>query len=252
MDLQVQAYHIGKRIIFSQDKPLFREKAVKSDSTYRLYKNGGDSYIYLKDFGAIVFVNCPEAQVSKILSDFGSAEERFHEVFVLNVDERNEMRADFDKIYIPSIDIDLMHIICLNIAQSLALDQYQNEVDVLLEKTRIMTKNLERTGRIDYSRRKLARFIGEIMNLRSRIADNLYIFEAPPLAWKEATLSEMDEVMNREFDFRNRHMAVQHSLSVVRDIHEFLNNLLQHKHSSLLEWIIIILILFEVVHIFIK
>ncbi len=251
MEFRIRAYHIGKRLDLTHVDSLFSLRAAKSDPTYRLIVPNENTFYYFKDFGAVITINATQVERDEVLSKLGANTDTFEE-FTLHVDPSESLRADFNTIWIPELNLDLLHIICLNIAQSLALDQYQKEVDILLEKTRVITTQLEKLGKINNSQRKLARFSGEIMNLRNRMADNLYIFETPPLAWKDLQLSEMDEILNLELDFGNRHRAIQHSLLVVKDNHEFFNNLLQHKHSSLLEWIIIILILFEVIHIFIK
>ena len=55
--------------------------------------------------------------------------------------------------------------------------------------------------------------------------------------------------LNEELDFKNRFASIQHSLDIVKENLELFKDILQHKHSSLLEWIIIILILFEVIHV---
>jgi uncharacterized Rmd1/YagE family protein len=64
-------------------------------------------------------------------------------------------------------------------------------------------------------------------------------------------LSQLDTMLSEELDFKNRYHGMQSSLNVIRENHEFYKDMLQHKHSSMLEWIIIILILFEIVQIFI-
>ena len=174
-----------------------------------------------------------------------------HETYVLNVDSSKEVSVEFDQITIPAIDLELIHIIVLNLAQSSILNHYQSMTNNLMEETRELSSHLEITGKVKLTRKRLAKYIGQSMNLRNKIADNLYIFEAPPLAWTDIRLSQLDTKLSEELDFKNRYHGVQSSLNVIHDNHEFYKDMLQHKHSSLLEWIIIILILFEVVQIFI-
>lgn len=252
MEQRIKAFHLGHRLKLSKLKNDAGMRLLKSDATYHFYIADESSFVYVKDFGAVVFINFSDDKIDAFLSLNKVSSAGIEEDYLIIMEPSCDMHIDFDKIYVPELNNDLLHIVCLNVAQSLALDQYQEEVDILLNKTRLISAKLKSTGRIQYTRKQLAKYIGEIMNLRIRIADNLYIFEAPPLAWQDPSLGEMDEIMNREFDFANRHRAIQHNLTVVKDNHEFFNNLLQHKHSSLLEWIIIVLILFEVVHILLK
>ena len=251
MAISVHAYHLGDRLDFGHVDVALENKVLRKDSTFRLFKISEDAFVYFKDFGAVVFVNVNEDEQKSTFRRLS-----FHDLsperYFIEVSEIAVEREDFSNILIPEYNVDMLHITCLNVAQSLALDHYQKEVDLLLEKTRVMSAELERTGRIRYSRKYLAKLIGEIMSLRNRMADNLYIFEAPPLAWQDPELTKIDEMMSNRFDFSNRHKSIQNSVAVIKENHEFFNDLLQHKHSSLLEWIIIVLILFEVVHVLIK
>lgn len=253
MDLKVYTHHLGRRLQLRDVRSLFDEKPIKSDSTYLLYRLENDSFVYVKDFGCLTFINVPKEIIDSVSEDLKGGQDDWvgYDSFTIVVSKEHALNVDFDTVTIPELDVDLIHIIALNLAQSAALTHYQSITDELLEKTRRLSTHLEATGEVKLTRRKLSKFIGQTMSLRNRIADNLYIFEAPPLAWKEARLTELDTLLSNELDFENRYRAMQVSLSVVRENHEFYKDVLQHKHSSLLEWIIILLILFEVVQIFI-
>lgn len=252
MELNVNAYHIGFRLNLKDVDNLFNEKANRKDSSFRLYVQN-EAYFYFKEYGGVVFVNATVHDEQKIMQDlFNGKEPTFLiERYTINIDKSNSTDIDFSTIYIPEINLDFIHLICLNLAQSVALDHYQSLTDSLLEGTNDLSKHLESTGRIKLSRKRLSQFIGRTMNLKNRIAENLYIFEAPPIAWSDEQLSFLDEKMNQELDFRNRHSSIQHSLNVVKENLELFIDMLNHQHSSMLEWIIIILILVEVVHLFI-
>ncbi|MFT5777574.1 MAG: putative Rmd1/YagE family protein [Crocinitomicaceae bacterium] len=253
MDLDVYTYHFGNRFQLIKIRELFDEKPVKSDRTYLLYQWEESSYIYIKDFGCATFINVPEKVINSLIEDLNKEKDDWvdYDTFKIIINKDKELSVDFDTITIPTLDLELMHIIALNLAQSSALNHYQSITDELLEETREVSNYLEKTGEVKLTRKRLAKYIGQTMSLRNRIADNLYIFEAPPLAWTDARLSQLDTLISEELDFENRHRGMQASLNVIRENHEFYKDVLQHKHSSMLEWIIIILILFEVVQIFI-
>ena len=253
MDLNVLTYHFANRFHMKKVRELFDEKPIKSDRSYLLFELGESSYIYVKDFGCVVFINIPDEVIDSVIEELNSEKDDWvhYDTFKIVVNKEKEMAVDFDTVTIPDTDVELMHLIALNLAQSSALNHYQSLTDEILEETRELSAHLEVTGEVKLTRRKLAKFIGQTMSLRNRIADNLYIFESPPLAWTDARLSELDTLISQELDFENRYRGMQASLNVVRENHEFYKDILQHKHSSMLEWIIIILILFEVVQIFI-
>lgn len=253
MELKVYTYHVGKRILMKSARSIFDEKPIKSDPTFLLYQLESDSFVYIKNFGCLTFINVDKEFIESVKDELSQGNDDWinYDTFNIVIDEEKGIGVDFDVITIPELSVDLIHIIALNLAQSSALTHYQSITDELLEKSRRLSTHLEITGEVKLTRRKLSKFIGQTMSLRNRIVDNLYIFESPPLAWKDSRLNELDTLISQELDFENRYRAMQASLSVVRENHEFYKDVLQHKHSSMLEWIIIILILFEVVQIFI-
>lgn len=252
MEKNVNAYHLGFRIDLRKVDELVKSTAVRKDATFRMYKID-NSFLYFKNFGGVVFINCESNFEEHILAELNATEKKSIELerYTIDIEASNEIHVDFTTIYLPELTDDYIQIICLNLAQSVALDHYQAMTDELLVGTSSLSSELELTGRIKPSRKKLAQFIGKTMNLKNRIAENLYIFETPALAWSEESLALLDEKLNTELDFKNRHISIQHNISIVKENLEFYIDMLQHKHSSLLEWIIIILILFEVVHIFV-
>jgi uncharacterized Rmd1/YagE family protein len=136
----------------------------------------------------------------------------------------------------------------LNVSQSVALDYYSEQTNKLLEETNYHTQILEKKGRLDISGINLKKYIGKTLNLKNRIAENLYIFDSPPETWEDESLNKIDLGLKRTFDLQERFRNIQEGLQIVKENLELFKDILQYRNSNLLEWIIIALISAELLN----
>ncbi|HEX8315725.1 MAG TPA: RMD1 family protein [Flavisolibacter sp.] len=162
-----------------------------------------------------------------------------------------DLRVGFNKIDIPSASINVLRLVMMNVSQSVALDYYEEQTSKLLSETNQYTQMLETKGRLDMSGKKLKQHIGRTLLLRNRIAENIYVFDSPPETWEDEHLNKIDSDLKRTFDLHVRVRTIHEGLSIIRDNLELFRGLLQHRNSSILEWIVILLILVEVLDLFI-
>ncbi len=251
---KVIAYHLEERINLIDFRASTTYTLLKREHSFLLYEIEKGAYCYLKDYGSVAFINCSDTTIQNILSALSSTnkdpESLIQESFLLTIG--NKIEVDFDKIIIKELTIDVAHIIMLYLAQSVALKYYLNATATLHENTLVYAKQLEKTGKIKLSKKEMRMFIGKTMGLKNSIAENLFIFDSPELAWSNEDLSQLEYHIKDELDIEKRHHAIQYNLNVVKENLDLFQGILQHKYSSMLEWIIIILILFEVVQVLIE
>ena len=158
----------------------------------------------------------------------------------------------YNKIEIPKPSIDAIRLIMLNVSQSVSLDYFDQQTNLLLEETNYQTQELEKKGKIDLGGKELKKYIGRTLNLKNRIAGNLYIFDSPEATWEDENLNKLDLGLKKTFDLQSRFRTIQEGLQIVKENLELFKDLLQYRNSVVLEWVIIILILVEVSNIFIE
>lgn len=255
MTKQVKAFHLEKHLPLQELRDKFSGyNLIKREHSYLFYQIEADAFMYLKDYGSLVFINCQDTLVEDVLKKTDSSLNNL-EVYpseAYKIELADKIEVDFDTIQIKELTIDVAHIIMLNLAQSVALKHYVDNISVLHDKTLVYSKQLEEKGTIDLSKKQMRIFIGKTMNLKNSIAENMFIFDMPELAWNNEDLSKLDFNLKNELDIVNRHESIQLSLGVIKENLDFFKDILQHKYSSMLEWIIIILILLEVVQVLIE
>lgn len=255
--IEVRGYYVGERIDLKVIKQSLALSCIYEDPTELIYKIGEIAYFQLFDYGSIVFFGVDSVNQTDIINSVRLILERpIKELESQNFDVEiipdSRYIALFDRIVVKEVSLDMVKIVMLNIAQSVALDNYVDQCDKLLNETLKFSAELETRGKFLLRGKKLLKYIGRTLNLRNKIAYNLYIFDSPSLTWEDEYLSRIYNDLRIELDISLRHRSLQENLDIVKENLEIYKDLHLHSHSSTLEWIIIILIAVEIVNMVIE
>ena len=256
MKVTTIGYHLGERLDLKLIKNSLAFHCVYADPTELIYETSQYSWFQVFDYGSVVFFGIEKTLQTDIIGSIRkigalAVNELESEQIDIEMVPESPTKVLFDKILVNHINVDVAKIIMLNIAQSVALDYYIDQTNILLEQTAYFSNELEEKGRFSIKGKKLLKYIGKALNLKNRIARNLYIFDSPDITWDDQYLNDLHAQLNMELDIRIRYRSLQESLDIIQENLEIYKDINQHSHSSTLEWIIIILIAVEIVNIFI-
>ncbi|MGZ3921355.1 MAG: RMD1 family protein [Bacteroidia bacterium] len=156
----------------------------------------------------------------------------------------------YNTLFVNDINNDVLRIAMLHVAQSLGLDFYQETAQQLFDDTVNLTNQLETFGKLNVSKRNLLKFIGKTLNTKNRIIDNLYIYDAPAVVWDNEYLGKVNDGLTKTFDISIRFKELEYMLKRVENNLSVFVELTNAKESKRLEWIVIILIFIEILHLF--
>ena len=254
--LHVVAYQIADNIDVRAFRAANKEGIYRYDADELFYKTGPQDFVYVFKYGVVCFLNYAEAARAEFLQRINPFcknvfEQPLSEEFQVETDVRDN-KFGFNKIEIVNADIEVLRLIMLNVSQSVSLDYYSELTNSLQEETHGHTLKLERRGRLDISGKNLKMYIGKTLNLKNRIAENLYIFDSPPETWEDENLNRIDQGLKRTFDLQDRYRDLREGLEIIKENLELFKDLLQYRNSTFLEWIIIILVALEVINLVIE
>ncbi len=155
-------------------------------------------------------------------------------------------RFKLDIITLESTNPQIKLAISYGLAQSIKLVSFEAAIQVTVQKNSSLPTDIAKYGSITLSRRAIFKRIGEIFLARSSINLNSEFLDTPEFFWRNPNL-EMYYTMTIKFlDIPARVTALNQKLDVLQELLDILNTQLQHRHSTLLETIIIALIMIEI------
>jgi uncharacterized Rmd1/YagE family protein len=252
MNLKIISFQIADSIEVKQFKAAFTGHIYYEDTDELFYLIESYKYLYIFKYGIVCFLGYNEIEMTAFLQLIAPFcknlfEQRLSDEFDIETDTAN-IRYGYNKIEIPNPSNEMIRLIMLNVSQSVALDYYNQQTNLLLEETNFHTQEMEKKGKIDLKGTKLKKYIGRTLNLKNKIAGNLYIFDSPEATWEDENLDKLDIRLKKIFDLQSRFRTIQEGLQIVRDNLELFKDMLQYRNSVLLEWVVIILILVEVIN----
>ncbi|MDB5229425.1 MAG: hypothetical protein JWN76_230 [Chitinophagaceae bacterium] len=252
---KVFSYQVADSIDLRLMKTVFKGELYYSDADELFYRTGDHRFVYIFKYGVVCFLNYTEEEIPAFLKTVSPCCNNFFdktlsEEFLVETGAK-EIKVGYNKIEVIKATVEILRIVMLNVSQSVALDYYYDQSVAMLNETNYHTSILEKKGSLDISGKRLKKYIGKTLLLKNRIAQNLYIFDSPPETWEDETLNKIDLEMKKTFDLQDRFRNIHEGLNIVRDNLDLFKDLLQYKHSTTLEWIVIILILIEVLHLLI-
>ena len=245
------AYQVASTINIKEIKSHLSWRLVFHDSDELFYKVSNHAFVYIFQYGVVSFFNLSDddiAEVFKEISPFCNNyfSNKLSEVVEVVV-EPNTLKVKFNSVILPSLNKEMIRLVMLNTSQSVALNRYSEITEDILIETNKHTTYLENKGKLDISGYTLKRFIGKVLNIKNKISENLYIFDSPQITWENEQLNKLNLELKQTFDLTDRYRLIHDRIEIVKENLDLFKDIMDHRESSKLEWIIIILIVIEVI-----
>ena len=255
MVFEVVAFQIAGTLDIRQCRNLLPIKVLFASRDELYLKSGPQKFVYIFQYGMVSFFNHNETEMHNILQKLDPVTSKQTQAELSEKIQveilTGQRKVSFNKVILPDFDKEAIRMVMLNASQSVALDRYSYITEQLLEETNEHTKYLEQHGKLDIGGNKLKRFIGRVLNIKNQITENLYIFDEPDITWDDENLNKLNLELKQTFDLKNRYRNIYERIEIIKENLSLFKDIMEHRESSRLEWIIIILILVEVVDLFV-
>ncbi|MDH4944345.1 RMD1 family protein [Sulfurimonas sp. C5] len=159
----------------------------------------------------------------------------------------NEFKIVFDKFILEN-DSQLLKIaVSSALAQNVKLNQFESKVENTIEENSVIPKNLAKYGKISLNKKQIAKKIGELFLVKSQINLQYDLLDTPEFFWEYPEYEKHYNSLSKYLDITSRVEVLNKKVEVIQELLDVLSNEQNHKYSSFLEWIIIILIFIEIV-----
>jgi uncharacterized Rmd1/YagE family protein len=206
-------------------------------------------------FGCIVIWNeNREVQNNTIINDTKQYESNSHENitqdfidFEYNTDLDNSAFSELENKIILHKDDKLIKVaISYALAQSVKLEMLEKSINFLLQEIHPIQKEFAEKGNVSLSKNKISKQLGILFAERYFANMNSNVLDTPEFFWHRSNYEQIYYEALEFHEMRQRQALLNQRLSMVNDLYKMLSDQLHSKHSTKLEWIIIILIAIEV------
>jgi uncharacterized Rmd1/YagE family protein len=252
--LSVHAFAVAATLAPADAERIFAPAAarIKVTKTLVIVRYGPTSWAVAHDFGALVFVDVPEAERKRVLAQVvgrvGSGPRPpAEETFSVELAPGATPSALFDRVIVGDLDARTIELISLVIGQSVGMEYYEDDVDLLVGEIVGMSQGLAATGRFRARARELLAFVGRAMTTRTQVVYTLALLDAPVIVWDSEALDRVYRDLRVALAIEDRYRGLDQKLAIIRDNLELLVDLTRHRRSTVLEVAVIVLIAVEIV-----
>ncbi|MEQ5791876.1 RMD1 family protein [Muricauda sp. NFXS6] len=253
---KAMALHLAASINIPACRTALNKELVFGDRD-ELFYSDASRYLYVFRYGVVSYFGYNQAEVSQLLMEIKPFCEEWRESDITEtmemelVSDQEKAMIVQEKVILPKSNVEGIRLALLHLSQSVALDHFAGLSEQAMKETRQHTTYLERNGKLDLSGKKLKRHIAKVLNINNQISESLYIFDSHEAVWEDQELDRLDKGLKQIFDLKERYRNIKEQGIVIKENLSLFMNIMDHRESSRLEWIIIILILVEVVDLFI-
>jgi len=151
-----------------------------------------------------------------------------------------------DHIVLKRMDINNISVISSVLAQTVALEHYEQKVDGMVEIFSKLNKSTELTGDLNISKKRLFSLVAENNNTLTELITKLGLLGRSDTAWQYAQYNMVWEGLRQDFELEDRFQDLDYKLNLIQTQVKFYLEILQNRKSDALEWIIIVLISLEI------
>lgn len=248
----VEAYSYASRFILRDVASWFPANLQKRWSkTHFVVELDGDRLVFVYDFGAIVFVNVSDEEREMIVRTFDAKlphepHPPLRESFLIEVRPSAPTEVTFDRVVVPEIAPTTVDVVALVVAQSVAIDYYDEDVQEILDRIGAVAGEVAKKGSPRGRMRDFMRFVGAAIGSQVEIISAISLLDKPDLTWENEAADRLHDKLRNHLEIPERYKALEAKLSTIRESLQTLIEFSQTRRMLVLEASIVALIVAEI------
>ncbi|GAA0854619.1 RMD1 family protein [Aliiglaciecola litoralis] len=253
---QVEVSCIADTIKLQDVKAHFAKSYVATQYRDALHIDVPRGHIFVFNYGVVVTWGISDAKKSLImegLEKFYSKEQnKDWEIYRFALQPEARFSFSNNTVTLQNSKIHTLLAVSHALAQSCKLQIFECRAQKSLDDNRYLTDELINKGRISLSRTQLAKLRGALFQTKSDIMSRFSLLDTPEYFGDFPETQELYIGASRYQELDQRIELLKLKLQTIHELLDMLVAEQNHKHSSFLEWIIIILIALEIVLFFVN
>lgn len=250
--LPIIARHFNITKKFKWEEPL----VLTGNQLKEIVTDVEGKYIYVYSFGSMVFVNFEYHQSMdaikyfqnigsekclKTMSNFPNTEN-----MKLQVQEGSNTEVNFNSITVGSLKDYHMNTLALMLARSISLEKIEIDIDGLFDEVEKVMDYLDK-GIFKVKDERLGKISSKILRIKFDVVSNLGLLDKPDIAWYYEGAENLYEQLLELFEIKERYERIKSKTEILSNVMEVFSSLMHSKRGTILEWIVIVLIAFEII-----
>ncbi|MFZ7103715.1 MAG: RMD1 family protein [Peptococcaceae bacterium] len=249
INLNILAEHFGFNKKYRWEDPL----VLKETNLSGILTTVENKFVYVYYFGTVVFINFTHHEAMDVLNYLARLEKNistghsfaFQDDFKLVIDTASEPSVNYEDMTTDEFAFYHLEIISTILAKSVALEKIEREIDKLFDDIENIVDLLEK-GRFNISDRRLAKISAKILGYKFNSISYIMLLDKPDITWVNENAGNLYTELSQLFELDERFTVIQQKSETLMDITQAFTGLTHATRGTRLEWMIIILIAFEI------
>jgi len=253
IDLNKIVIHCGIPKKFTWEEPLILTGARLHTILGKVVEPTQQVLVF--SFGSVVFINFTlEEEMQKLFRFLHSFEAdidlvqvgRFTDDYSLHICKNNAVELNDEYVVVPENEEFYPELISTVLAKSVALEKTEEQLEKIHDKLEMMIDRLEK-GKLRIGNKELAHTTAKIVRHEYNTLAYIMILDKPDITWTSSTAGEFYEKMMEFFELNDRYKILKNKTEILYNIMDGFSTISHSIRGLFVEWVIVILILFEIV-----
>jgi len=250
----VNAYHITESLKLKKFASLFPDTPFDANAQRIVYQLSEDSFFLVFNFGSVVFFNVEEAKKENYLTQIKTtlAQEEVKTVvtsddFSVEVDQKVPASVEFTKLTVKKLSKQVVELVSLVLAQSTALEFFENEVVSLLKDVEKISLVASKKRLFRVSERQVIPLIESTMRIKRKLIGSVYLLEKPEMTWTSKEMDELYGDTSNMFELRDRFKNLDYELKMLQEDMSLLASFTSSRQMLIMEASIVGLFILDLI-----
>ncbi len=247
----IKALTLAKFIPLAEAEKKIELAVTQKKRNSLLYTLGENQHLIIYSFGVAVIFGVDEKESGRILRRISklAKEPVTHpvtEIYEIQEDPNELENVEFNFVRVKKLDTARLLLIAEILAQSVAIEDIEDQVDDILDRFGRLNEALRRRGHLRVGTKEIMKIIGTNSYILQFVISKLAVLDKPDITWEEKDLESLFNALRKMFELEDRFRNLEFKLNYIQGNSELVLDVLQNKRAGRLELVIIALIVIEI------